>query len=94
MYSFRHKKTIMNLQEAEQFLQEKQSILENKRQQRQQRAQKAFFIIHILFAVLTSVVFIVNYQKTGEWNFLFLVLSLMSMIFIVKYLKSGYIYRR
>lgn len=41
-YSFSHKKIIMNLQDAEQFLQEQQNILENKRPQRIRRAQQAF----------------------------------------------------
>jgi len=33
-YSFSHKKIIMNLQDAEKFLQEQQNILENQRQQK------------------------------------------------------------
>ena len=38
----------MNLQDAEQFLQEQQNILENQRQQKTRRVQQAFFMIHVL----------------------------------------------
>ncbi len=71
-YSFSHKKIIMNLQDAEQFLQEQQNILENQRQQKTRRVQQAFFMIHVLFVALNAILLILNYQKTGEWNLLYL----------------------
>ncbi len=83
----------MNLQDAEQFLQQQQNILENQRQQRTRRAQQAFFMIHVLFAALNAILLILNYQKTGEWNLLYLALSFMSLILIFKYLKTGFVYK-
>lgn len=84
----------MNLQEAEQFLQEQQNTLKNKRQQRTRRAQQAFFMIHVLFTALNAILLILNYQKTGEWNLLYLGLSFMSLILILRYLKTGFIYQK
>jgi len=50
-------------------------------------------MIHVLFAALNAILLILNYQKTGEWNLLYLALSLMSLILIFKYLKTGFIYK-
>lgn len=93
-YSFSHKKIIMNLQDAEQFLQEQQNILENQRQQKTRRVQQAFFMIHVLFVALNAILLILNYQKTGEWNLLYLGLSFMSLILILRCLKTGFVYQR
>lgn len=59
-YSFSHKKIIMNLQDAEQFLQEQQNILENQRQQKTRRVQLAVPRLSFM-----SLILILRYLKTG-----------------------------
>ena len=50
-------------------------------------------MIHVLFAALNAILLILNYQKTGEWNLLYLALSFMSLILILRYLKTGFVYK-